>query len=416
MTNEEKIYYDDLTQIHNEKYMKEQYHKYLENNPLSYYIMIDFKKFKHINDTYGHSIGDKYLTAFAKILDSTFAGSLVARLHGDEYSILTNFTDEEIEKRIDICNEKIKALIKEGALPEIFAFNAGIVPAEEDLELSSLKADYMMYYAKNNSNNFQFFNERIWREKLNQDEFTQNIHEDINTDRLTYYEREISNNKGETILEISTRDSQGNSVFSDINYKLLRDNSELKKIDLYNLNYLLANYNASSGTKIIINIDYKSVLSKVNLLLELKNMIDTYGVDPSNIILSINTEDITSNMYSIIIVMLNELKKLGFNICIDKYSSATPDIFIENIDVDYIKIDNKYWRKAMQNIKVAEILSNKIKLFKSMGNINTIINCIENEQEYGFIRNLTGNSEDVLLSGNYLSNERQMQGKTVGQR
>lgn len=400
---------DNLTKIHNELYLKNNYQEYLNNNKDANFIMIDFKKFKHINDTYGHNIGDKYLISFAKILNDTFTNSIVARLHGDEYAIITNCSPVEIEKRLDICSEKINELVKKEEIPESFGFNAGIVKADSNIELSSLKADYMMYYAKNNNNNFQFFSERIWKEKLYQDEFTKNIHDDLSTDRLTYYGREISNDNGDSMLEISTRDSQGNSVFSDKNYKFLRENSQLKKIDLYNLNYLLANYIESNNSKIIINIDYKSVLSKVNLLMELKNMIEAYNIEPSNIVLSINTEDITSNMYNIIIVMLNELKGIGFNICIDKYSSATPDIFIENIDVDYIKIDSKYWKKAMQNIKVAQMLSNKIRLFKSIGNIDTIINCIENEQEYGFIKNLTLNSKDVLLSGNYFSTEKQME-------
>lgn len=427
-----QIYYDELTKIHNEKYFNENYQDYLKNNPKSYYIMIDFKKFKHFNDTYGHDVGDNYLKVFAKILDEYFEDSLVSRLHGDEYAVLTKFNKEEIIKIFDLCSKRISQLVIESEesleknincteivpvkesvsilemIPEKFTFNAGIVEASNDYRISRLKADTMMYYAKNNNNNYQFFEDALWRERINQKDFVDNVANDINTDKLTYFQREIVDHNGNKIIEVSTRDSQGNSIFSDSNYNVLRNNFQLQKVDLYNLRYILVNLANNIDSKIIMNLDYKSLLSKMDLLPYIKSMITKYKLESSKIILSINVSDVDSNLYQSIIDIMKQLKEGGFGICIDKYSDKIPDIFFNEISIDYIKIDNKYWKDIMHKNKSALLLAAKIKLFKEIGNVNTILTCVENEYEYDFIIKLTNNNPNILLSGNYISGEREI--------
>ena len=64
----ENKFRDSLTGIFNEDYLKKNYHSYLDKHPDSNFIMIDFEKFKSINDTFGHNVGDDYLKTFAIIL------------------------------------------------------------------------------------------------------------------------------------------------------------------------------------------------------------------------------------------------------------------------------------------------------------------------------------------------------------
>ena len=72
----ESKFRDGLTGIFNEEYLKKNYQSYLDKYPDSNFIMIDFKKFKSINDTFGHNVGDDYLRTFAKILENNFKDSL----------------------------------------------------------------------------------------------------------------------------------------------------------------------------------------------------------------------------------------------------------------------------------------------------------------------------------------------------
>jgi diguanylate cyclase (GGDEF)-like protein len=75
----------------------------------------DLDKFKLINDTYGHSEGDRALVTFAKILHKTLRESdLVARIGGDEFAALLLDTPKasaldvilRLQARLDVYNDK----------------------------------------------------------------------------------------------------------------------------------------------------------------------------------------------------------------------------------------------------------------------------------------------------------------------
>ena len=55
-------------------------------------------------------MGDTYLKVFGKILNSAFKDSIVVRLHGDEFAILTKYNEIYIEKILKLCNQKILIL------------------------------------------------------------------------------------------------------------------------------------------------------------------------------------------------------------------------------------------------------------------------------------------------------------------
>ena len=63
-------------------------HARLEEHPLTL-LMIDVDRFKHINDTWGHDIGDKVLQAIAgRCLDALRPTDILARLGGEEFAVL----------------------------------------------------------------------------------------------------------------------------------------------------------------------------------------------------------------------------------------------------------------------------------------------------------------------------------------
>ena len=67
--------------------------------------MIDLDNFKYINDTYGHSIGDKLLTALSENLRSFLAGfGIAGRFGGDEF-LFINFRDLNYDDKKDFCRK-----------------------------------------------------------------------------------------------------------------------------------------------------------------------------------------------------------------------------------------------------------------------------------------------------------------------
>lgn len=91
--------FDSLTNIRNRNSYEQDKAKFLEDEEtIITFIIADLLRLKHINDSYGHSKGDKYIKETARILKDLFEkdGSRVYRLGGDEFAIITTNNDLDI--------------------------------------------------------------------------------------------------------------------------------------------------------------------------------------------------------------------------------------------------------------------------------------------------------------------------------
>ena len=135
-------------------------------------LYMDLDRFKHINDTLGHPIGDKLLQVVAERLQACVRYSdTISRLGGDEFVILLS----EIEATQDaaLCAEKLldalshPIAIDDHQLHITLSIGISLYPEDgEDASTLLRNADTAMYHAKSNGRaNFQFFrqtmNERL---------------------------------------------------------------------------------------------------------------------------------------------------------------------------------------------------------------------------------------------------------------
>ncbi len=89
----QKAYTDELTQIRNRTYFEEKFSTEIDrckiqNNSLGF-MMLDIDKFKDVNDTYGHQIGDDILVEIAQLIESkTRKSDIFARWGGEEFVMI----------------------------------------------------------------------------------------------------------------------------------------------------------------------------------------------------------------------------------------------------------------------------------------------------------------------------------------
>lgn len=108
------VNHDELTGIYNRRIFKEIAMEELnrlkcEDNTLVF-ALIDIDKFKNINDTYGHMVGDSVLCTFANVLrDSLCENNIFARMSGDEFAIIfKNIPEIEIMRLLDDINKNFQ--------------------------------------------------------------------------------------------------------------------------------------------------------------------------------------------------------------------------------------------------------------------------------------------------------------------
>ncbi|WP_350495025.1 putative bifunctional diguanylate cyclase/phosphodiesterase [Neopusillimonas aromaticivorans] len=102
---EKLIYYDSLTDLPNRQLLKDRVNQLIansrQNNALFGLLYLDLDRFKNVNETLGHSVGDRLLAAVAKRLQAA-AGSeaTIARVVGDEFVVVITLKHEEDAARL----------------------------------------------------------------------------------------------------------------------------------------------------------------------------------------------------------------------------------------------------------------------------------------------------------------------------
>ena len=130
-------------------------------------MMVDLDKFKPINDTYGHAVGDILLQEVAKaMLKSCREVDIVARLGGDEFSIIVNGVNTAEE--VAILAERVISHISEPRVIEGHNIQVGasigisLFPGDStDLKTMESMADKALYFAKDSGRNTYRFYDHI---------------------------------------------------------------------------------------------------------------------------------------------------------------------------------------------------------------------------------------------------------------
>ena len=116
-------------------------------------MMLDLNGLKHINDTYGHKVGDRVIVKFSELLRKTFGkGEFVCRWGGDEFAVIVRNADrEKLEGYYGALHKTAEDYNASGATPKIY-FACGYVLSAEYPEVSRsellTKADARMYSDK----------------------------------------------------------------------------------------------------------------------------------------------------------------------------------------------------------------------------------------------------------------------------
>ena len=123
-----------------------------------YVAMFDLDKFKSLNDTYGHQLGDDALKSFTneveKYLDD---GDIFGRLGGEEFALIIKSSSQKdtIEKVENIRVAVEKIILTKDEQEISFTVSIGLVEKEEGetLDMTLERADKLLYEAKENGRN-----------------------------------------------------------------------------------------------------------------------------------------------------------------------------------------------------------------------------------------------------------------------
>jgi len=409
--------HDPLTGLPNRYLLNENVEKSIydsDRNKKKFAILIiDLDKFKYINDSLGHIVGDILLQKVSIRLKKCLRKSeFLSRIGGDEFVIIL-IDIIASDNVLTICNRIIDAF-KEPF--EINNNNLFIYPSigisvypDDGLSYTELykNADLAMYEAKKcGGNNCKFFSTKLNEDSFKKIQFATDIRNALEKNHFILYYQPVVCIKTGTIIGaealIRWRHPEKGMIspgefipiaeeiglINEINdWVLLNACRDLKKWQNNGFNdfYMSVNINSSQFFNGILlkSVERAIIETKINL---------------KNIILEITENTLMQGIQEIIMHM-NELKELGVRFSIDDFGTGYSSLsYLQKFPIDNLKIDRSFIIEIPHNPESSAIAKTIIALAKNL-NIKVISEGVEKEEQMRFFQKL----DSDFIQGYYFS-------------
>ena len=396
-------YHDSLTDLPNRINFEEHLQYLLKvskrNKSTLAVLFIDLDRFKVINDTLGHHVGDGMLQTIAERVKKTLRDAdMLARIGWDEFVIVLDTIDHESDAA-HVC-EKVLAAIAQPIEVDNYTLNTtasigvALYPDDGDDVNTIIKhADSAMYHAKDKGkNNYQFYTEKLSVDVHNRLEMEQTLRHAIDEDELfllfqPQYELATKRVIGAEALLRWESKILGNISPADF-IPVAEDTGDIIAIGQFVFESAckaLVDFREAGLDIETIAINVSSVqFRQKDLLQNFKAIIDKYGISPQCIELEITERYImeftTGNM-----TVLEKFRKFGFKISIDDFGTGYSSMsYLKKLPLDTIKVDKSFVDDIPHDINDVEITKAIIALSKSLG-YSVIAEGIENREQEDFL-------------------------------
>ena len=325
------------------------------------FMFIDLDRFKTINDSLGHHVGDELLKAVATRLSACVrASDTVARLGGDEFAvILENLRDTDDEGAQQVAEKMVASmaaplLVEKQPLNTSCSIGISLYPTDGRDSAALMKnADVAMYYAKEKGrNNYQFFSadmnaraqERLAVENYLRLALRRN-------ELVLHYQPRMKVATGELVgvealirWQHPRRGLLAPGKFIDV----AEDSGLIVTIGEWVLETACGQIRAWQkslpGLRLSVNLSVGQVVDGERLYGAVERSIRRAGIKPSTLELELTESHLMQNIAEKA-VLLNRLGELGVGISIDDFGTGYSSLsYLKKLPVDAIKIDSSFVR------------------------------------------------------------------------
>ncbi len=363
-------------------------------------LFLDLDRFKIINDTLGHSIGDELLRLVAARLQRTLRETdTVARIGGDEFVVVLANTDNRED--VSLLAEKIMTSL---ALPfhlrdhELFVTTSlgGCMYPEDDRDTESMmkKADIAMYHAKAlGRNNFQFYDNLMDQNASRRFIISNSLRKGLERQEFRlYYQPKVDVTSGRIVaMEALVRwDHPELGILSPLEFiQLAEENGLIVPLGGWVLREACRqnvqwHNEGITDLRVAVNLSGYQLQHK-SLLATIRNTIDETGINPDNLEFEI-TESVIMQNPDFAVNILSSITDLGIHISIDDFGTGYSSLaHLKRFSVNTLKIDKSFVRDVNLNSTDAAIATAIIAMGNSL-NLNVIAEGVETQAEYDFLK------------------------------
>ncbi|MCC7210989.1 MAG: EAL domain-containing protein [Candidatus Brocadia sp.] len=365
-------------------------------------LFMDLDRFKIINDTLGHTVGDQLLRGVAERLKNCVReDDTIARLGGDEFSLLLPGITRE-EDVNTIADKLIEILKKPWTINghELYVTaSLGIVlyPNDgKDAETLLKNADAAMYHAKEQGkNNYQFYTSTMHAESLRKMIMERDIRRALNRNEfVVHYQPFMNITTGQiTGMEALVRwqHPQRGLILPDEFLPLAEDIRLIVSIDEWVLRTVCTQNKTWRDARfqpgcIAVNLSAHTFQQR-NITNIVTTILKEVGLDPQFLGLEI-TEGIAMQDIETTIHKLKEMSDLNIQIAIDDFGTGFSSLsYLKKFPVNKLKISPHFVSGIVDNQKDKVIVSSIVALAQGL-HFRVIAEGVENMEQLALLKQL----------------------------
>lgn len=327
-------------------------------------LYIDLDRFKNINDSFGHTVGDKLLCeAGERLRQCVRESDTIARLGGDEFAIIINELDSA-QHVITVAEQVIDALAKPFVIhrhENIIAASIGIAVYPHDgANIADLmrNSDIAMYRAKERSGSqYVFFEESMNAEVVRYTTVEQELRRAISEQQfILYYQPQVDSKTDQVRgVEALVRWNHPKRGIVSPGYfiGIAEDTGLIAEIGEIVLAEACAQYQQwrSQGIEleyVAVNVSVKQ-FRRSNFFQTVETVLRINAMPAHCLELEI-TESVVMDDAEAVLGMLHQLQHLGVQLSIDDFGTGYSSMsYLEQLPFDTLKIDMSFVHKIQDN-------------------------------------------------------------------
>ncbi len=400
--------HDSLTRLPNRKHLGDMLrsliHDYKRDPSETFHVLfLDISRFKNINDSLGHTIGDKVLMIAAKrFVRMLNPNDMVARIGGDEFAIIlrnvkTTGKAQKVARRI---YESISQPFSLSGNSITIGVNIGIAPCDAEYNTPEevlRDADIAMHYAKEKEDGVAIFTKELRFRFLERIRTENDLRHAIDRGELSMNYQPLVDLQDGHLLGFEALLRWNHSEFGNVPpnkfIPIAEDSGLIIPITIWILKETctrLARWQKISPAYkdmiVSVNISGKHLMHG-DLIADVEHALEMAKLSPSTLKLEI-TESVAMENADHTINVLNRLKQLGVQLSIDDFGTGYSSLSIlHRLPFDSLKIDRSFVYSVGEDGENSEILQTIISLAKNL-KMRVIAEGIETETQLNLLQNL----------------------------